>query len=100
METNQPKTTSRSKSRRSTSRKPATVPPKASATAKRAATTAAGKKRRRKTSAKRSAGNGAEFHSVEQRAHRVAVAAYFLAEQRGFAPNHELDDWLAAERSL
>jgi hypothetical protein len=26
-----------------------------------------------------------------------AVAAYFFAEQRGFAPNHELDDWLAAE---
>ncbi|MCG6942547.1 MAG: DUF2934 domain-containing protein [Thiohalocapsa sp.] len=29
---------------------------------------------------------------------RVADRAYFLAEARGFAPGHELDDWLAAER--
>ena len=27
----------------------------------------------------------------------IARAAYFLAEARGFAPGHELDDWLAAE---
>lgn len=27
----------------------------------------------------------------------VAEAAYRRAEQRGFAPGHELDDWLAAE---
>jgi hypothetical protein len=30
--------------------------------------------------------------------HRIEIAAYLKAEQRGFAPNHELDDWLAAER--
>lgn len=47
--------------------------------------------------------------SVEQRARmqiaaraaerHVAIAreAYCRAEQRGFAPGHELDDWLAAE---
>lgn len=28
---------------------------------------------------------------------QVAVAAYHLAEQRGFEPGHELDDRLAAE---
>lgn len=28
---------------------------------------------------------------------RVAVAAYFLAERRGFAPGGDLDDWLRAE---
>jgi hypothetical protein len=28
---------------------------------------------------------------------RVAQAAYFLAEQRGFAPGFEMRDWLAAE---
>jgi hypothetical protein len=28
----------------------------------------------------------------------IAKAAYFLAQQRGFAPGHELDDWLAAEK--
>lgn len=27
----------------------------------------------------------------------IAVAAYFRAEQRGFAPGHEMDDWLQAE---
>jgi len=30
----------------------------------------------------------------------IATAAYFRAEQRGFAPGHELDDWLQAERSI
>jgi len=33
-----------------------------------------------------------------QHRQRVAVRAYFLAEARGFAPGHELEDWLAAER--
>ncbi len=27
----------------------------------------------------------------------VAEAAYYLAEQRGFSPGYEMDDWLAAE---
>lgn len=27
----------------------------------------------------------------------VAEAAYFLAEQRGFAPGYEVEDWLEAE---
>jgi Protein of unknown function (DUF2934) len=30
--------------------------------------------------------------------HEIAMAAYFLAEHRNFAPGHELDDWLQAER--
>ena len=32
--------------------------------------------------------------------HRIAVAAYFLSERRGFEPGHELDDWLAAEDAI
>ena len=28
---------------------------------------------------------------------RIALAAYYLAERRGFAPGGELSDWLAAE---
>lgn len=32
--------------------------------------------------------------------HRISVAAYFLAEGRGFEPGHELDDWLAAEDAI
>ncbi len=27
----------------------------------------------------------------------IAEAAYFRAERRGFAPGHELEDWLQAE---
>lgn len=30
----------------------------------------------------------------------IREAAYFLAQARGFAPGHELDDWLAAERQI
>jgi hypothetical protein len=36
----------------------------------------------------------AEFETL------IAERAYFKAEQRGFAPGHELEDWLAAEREL
>lgn len=30
----------------------------------------------------------------------IATAAYYLAEQRSFAPGHELQDWLQAERLI
>jgi hypothetical protein len=30
----------------------------------------------------------------------IAERAYYLAEQRGFVPGHELEDWLAAEREI
>jgi len=32
--------------------------------------------------------------------HEIAIAAYFLAEQRNFTAGHELDDWLQAERQV
>lgn len=31
---------------------------------------------------------------------QVALAAYFIAEKRGFEPGHELEDWLAAEAQI
>ncbi|HWG77913.1 MAG TPA: DUF2934 domain-containing protein [Steroidobacteraceae bacterium] len=31
---------------------------------------------------------------------RIALAAYYRAEARGFEPGMELDDWLAAETEL
>lgn len=31
---------------------------------------------------------------------RVAVAAYFKAAERNFAPGNELEDWLSAEAEL
>ena len=30
----------------------------------------------------------------------ITEAAYYIAEQRGFEPGHELDDWLAAEAQI
>lgn len=37
---------------------------------------------------------------ADARRRRIREAAYFKAEQRGFAPGHELEDWLAAEAAL
>ena len=31
---------------------------------------------------------------------RIAEAAYYLAERRGFAPGYEEGDWLEAERAI
>ncbi|GFE81467.1 hypothetical protein GCM10011487_34670 [Steroidobacter agaridevorans] len=31
---------------------------------------------------------------------RIAEAAYWRAERRGFAPGSELDDWLSAEKEI
>ena len=36
----------------------------------------------------------------EDRLRRIREAAYFKAEKRGFAPGHELDDWLEAEEEV
>lgn len=38
--------------------------------------------------------------SVEERDQMIAVAAYYLAEQRGFAPEGATGDWLQAERQI
>jgi hypothetical protein len=37
---------------------------------------------------------------IEDRGVSIAKAAYFHAERRGFAPGHELEDWLAAENEV
>jgi hypothetical protein len=38
--------------------------------------------------------------SSEERHQLIANAAYFRAEQRSFAPGHELEDWLTAEAEI
>ncbi|HSQ02754.1 MAG TPA: DUF2934 domain-containing protein [Burkholderiales bacterium] len=38
--------------------------------------------------------------SGEERDRMIAVAAYYKAQQRGFAAGGELDDWLAAEEEV
>lgn len=39
-------------------------------------------------------------HIHEDRHACIAEAAYFTAEHRGFAPGHELEDWLQAENEV
>lgn len=41
--------------------------------------------------------DGATALSANERRGLIAQAAYFRAERRGFAPGHELEDWVAAE---
>lgn len=36
----------------------------------------------------------------EERYRRIAKAAYHKAEQHGFEPGHEREDWLAAEKEI
>ena len=42
-------------------------------------------------------GDKAMRRLLEDRERRIRIAAYLKAERRGFAPGHELDDWLAAQ---
>jgi hypothetical protein len=37
---------------------------------------------------------------AQERTRRIAEAAYFIAERRGFAPGAELADWLQAEARI
>lgn len=36
----------------------------------------------------------------ELRHEMVATAAYFIAEQRGFVPGHQVEDWYRAEAAI
>jgi hypothetical protein len=40
------------------------------------------------------------FDFGQAREETIRVAAYYLAEKRGFVPGMELDDWLIAERQI
>ena len=43
---------------------------------------------------------GTPANEYEERHRRIARAAYYRAEQRGFTPGYEEEDWLAAEREI
>ena len=38
--------------------------------------------------------------SLPNRKEMVSEAAYYIAEQRGFLPGNEVEDWLLAERQI
>jgi hypothetical protein len=42
----------------------------------------------------------AKFDPSSSREALIATAAYYRAEKRAFAPGHETEDWLAAEREV
>ncbi|HZV54645.1 MAG TPA: DUF2934 domain-containing protein [Rhodocyclaceae bacterium] len=48
----------------------------------------------------RAAATGKTGIGVDQRRHYVEVAAYFIAERRGFMGGLEHEDWLAAETEI
>ena len=50
--------------------------------------------------AKEAAINGVPNVNDEERRKRIAEAAYYRAQGRGFRGDQQLDDWLAAEREL
>ena len=37
---------------------------------------------------------------VDELRSRIAEAAFYKAERRGFAPGHEVSDWVEAEREI
>lgn len=40
------------------------------------------------------------FANEAQRYEAIAVAAYYMSQQRDFEPGHELDDWCRAEQQI
>ncbi|HEV7607302.1 MAG TPA: DUF2934 domain-containing protein [Steroidobacteraceae bacterium] len=55
---------------------------------------------RKSVATSKNAVTAAHFVGPEQRAELIAEAAFFRAERRGFAPGHEIEDWLAAESEV
>lgn len=45
-------------------------------------------------------GSGRKRIAPQERERMIATAAYFRAQQRGFAPGHEEEDWLQAEAGV
>jgi hypothetical protein len=38
--------------------------------------------------------------SLQEHRDRIAVAAYYISEARGFAPGHDVEDWLLAQAQI
>lgn len=79
---------------------PAKVPPAKPASAKTTAKIAKPSAKSSGEAAVKSALNRAVAVDASERQRRIAEAAYFLAEKRGFDPAYVLDDWLQAERTV
>ena len=71
--------------------------PKTKATPKAERTSNSGAKPKAGRSASKSPAVAASAPSRQERERLIALAAYFRAEKRGFAPGYELQDWVEAE---
>lgn len=55
--------------------------------------------KKRATSASQASGSKSPAESMDIYEH-IAALAYFKAQERGFCPGHEMDDWLEAEQEI
>lgn len=103
------KTTTKAPAKAKTAAKTAAAPkqaaPAKAAPAKAAAKTAAKPTAVKKVAAKAAARGGKATGkptvvAPEQRRQLVQVAAYFIAERRGFSSGREVEDWLEAEAEV
>ena len=78
---------------------PAVVKPKAAPAASAGAKTAAPKATKGSVAAT-GAVTARRALAPDQRRYYVEVAAYYIAEQRGFHGDSQLDDWVAAEAEI
>jgi Protein of unknown function (DUF2934) len=46
------------------------------------------------------ADRAAAMNELDERYRRISELAYYRAQQRGFEPGYEEEDWLAAEREV
>jgi hypothetical protein len=81
---------------------PATSSTKTKAVAKPAAPTPAKKAPTRTAAARKPRGDGNKGAHVdaERRRNYIEVAAYYIAERRGFVGGNEIDDWAEAEAEI
>ncbi len=94
------KTTAKA-ARKEAAPKAAKSPAPKAAAAKPVAEKAAPPAKKPATSAKKAAKGAAGFGvSPDQRRHYIEVAAYYIAERRGFHGGSELDDWVQAEQEI
>jgi len=83
-----------------TTNKTAAGKPPTKKAAKSAATAQSAKAITRKKSATRVSARSRPETSAEQRHRDIEVAAYYIAQRRGFAPGREFEDWTAAEAEI
>ena len=74
--------------------------PEPAAKVKASPKTAPAKAAPKKAAAVRSRAKKTAAVSTEQRKYYVEVAAYHIAERRGFAPGNPLEDWVQAEAEI